>query len=477
MFGAQGQAQSRDFAFHIATICGAPVRMSYFVLFVFALQCVQIGQSSQKSTTEWIGFNLLYAAGSEFLLLFTVLCHEFGHGNMARYLGGNIDHILLWVFGGICFSSRPQGVIDNVKLLRNDLLIVGAGPATHFLQAPAWGLVMGLLFVWISHVSEFTAMQTFGHDNPLQIFFASLNPIAQGLNSDNVLAATYSSAGIWLYLLWMLAISAIYLNVTLFLFNVFFPMYPADGAKLLVTGCMFCCGMPPRKAALFLICTTVPCALLMIGYSVYSVYNGVSRGQGISGMMGSLMGYMALMGLAEAYRIWQLREARLLHQHALFQTARSWGRREHDGQGLVSRINVAEFDDEQPLNRGGMCASMMRSCRPEGGWSCAGCLGCLLPCLFRPRAREVTVGGQAAGTLWQPFTGTGTPLGTPASPDQLRNERLHFLGEMDRQAVERQRTVRDYMDETYGRGDRKASATAAVSVAPVADAQPDGGNV
>merc|ERR1740138_158636 len=53
----------------------------------------------------------------------------------------------------------------------------------------------------------------------------------------------------WAALLWYLVGSAVRLNVALFLFNVFFPMYPADGSKLLVTSLMFCCGLAPRKAA------------------------------------------------------------------------------------------------------------------------------------------------------------------------------------------------------------------------------------
>jgi len=60
----------------------------------------------------------------------TVLCHEFGHGSMARWIGGEIDHILLWPFGGICFSSRPPGVTDPRKLLENELKVVAAGPST-----------------------------------------------------------------------------------------------------------------------------------------------------------------------------------------------------------------------------------------------------------------------------------------------------------------------------------------------------------
>mmetsp|Transcript_49336 Transcript_49336/g.106195 ORF Transcript_49336/g.106195 Transcript_49336/m.106195 type:complete len:297 (-) Transcript_49336:766-1656(-) len=220
MFGAQGQASSRDYAFPLTTICGAPIRVSFFVVFFFGLQIVQIAQSYANAPFKDLGFQVLYATGNEFILLFTVLCHEFGHGNMARYLGGSIDHILLWVFGGICFSTRPAGVYDNVKLLKNDLLIVGAGPATHFLQAPAWGLLLWPVAILVNAVSSYSdPLATVGYDNLWQVFLACLNPFDAGTLAA---LAVRESAGMWVALLWILVCSGISLNVSLFLFNVFF---------------------------------------------------------------------------------------------------------------------------------------------------------------------------------------------------------------------------------------------------------------
>mmetsp|Transcript_49336 Transcript_49336/g.106196 ORF Transcript_49336/g.106196 Transcript_49336/m.106196 type:complete len:296 (-) Transcript_49336:141-1028(-) len=242
----------------------------------------------------------------------------------------------------------------------------------------------------------------------------------------------------------------------------FFPMYPADGAKLLVTGCMFCCGMSPRKAALVLICTTVPCALLMIVYSIWNFISGISRGGGINSMMGSMMGFMAVMGLFEVYRIWELRKRRQLYQHSLFQTARSWQRRETDRFGTVNRLNQADYDDDEPVSRGSMCGSVLRSLRPTGGWSCAGCLGCLFPCLFRPAPASPNTA--STGPLSAPFRSSvsdGTPLGGNggAATDQVRNQRLQFLAQMDQQAADRKRTVREYMEQQYSSGGSPSSAS------------------
>ncbi|EER17191.1 hypothetical protein Pmar_PMAR003168, partial [Perkinsus marinus ATCC 50983] len=38
---------------------------------------------------------------------------------MARYLGGSISYILLWPFGGICFSSYPRQGTVKENLLKD----------------------------------------------------------------------------------------------------------------------------------------------------------------------------------------------------------------------------------------------------------------------------------------------------------------------------------------------------------------------
>merc|ERR1719436_1489333 len=107
---------------------------------------------------------------------------------------------------------------------------------------------------------------------------------------------------------------------------------------------MFFCGVTPRRAALILVCVSVPCASLMILYALYSFYMLVTAGGG--SMMTGLMGWMGVMSLMEAKKIWELRTMRRLHTHALFQTARSWQRVERDSFGVVHRINTnVDFDE------------------------------------------------------------------------------------------------------------------------------------
>lgn len=45
--------------------------------------------------------------------------------------------------------------------------------------------------------------------------------------------------GVFQALMWEFCAKGVSLNVMLFLFNVFFPMYPADGAKILTTSLMY----------------------------------------------------------------------------------------------------------------------------------------------------------------------------------------------------------------------------------------------
>merc|ERR550525_70575 len=79
----------------------------------------------------------------------------------------------------------------------------------------------------------------------------------------------YALMGDFAATLWQLFGLGVRLNVTLFLFNVFFPMYPADGAKLLTVGLMSCCGTSARSAATTLIVCSTCCAFLLILYAMY----------------------------------------------------------------------------------------------------------------------------------------------------------------------------------------------------------------
>jgi len=373
-FGAQGQESARDCAFHVCTICKAPVRMSYWVPIFWAYQIWNIARSASGWTFELLFWSVLQATGQQVILLATVLCHEFGHGNMARYLGGEIAFVLLWVFGGICFSSRARSEYDAEKILRNELLVVVAGPCTHFLQTPVWGL-----FLWLLSYLFFVSDVQTGYSGAWAAFTAAMNPF-QSFHYETI--ALYK--GIWVALPWSLVGWGIQLNVVLFVFNVFFPMYPADGSKLLVCTLMFVCGMPARKAALILIGVAVPCAALLIAYAGYSVYMMIRFRAGMY-ILGFLAGWMGVMSLAEVHNIWTLRKARRLHEHPLFQTARSWQTQQRDEFGVVHRLNVSDFDDDAPMRRVSVCGVCFGGSRDRSEPR-RGILACMFPCCVRRRA-------------------------------------------------------------------------------------------
>lgn len=413
-FGEQGQQSSQQCAWQICTICRAPIRLSYFVGIFFCYQLLQVASSTESMGIKYLTWYILQATGREIILLMTILCHEFGHGNMARYLGGEISHILLWVFGGICFHTGARSdMSDPAKLLRNDLLIVSAGPATHFVQAPVWGIVLWALFAGLG------SQQGTGYKTAWDAFVASLDPLGGGVDIDTVV----NTANMWVALPWSLVGSAIQLNVALFLFNVFFPMYPADGAKLLTTSLMFFCGVPPRTAAWILLGVSVPCAFAMIVYTIWSFKQS-------GNLLGGVAGWMAVMSLVEAHNIWLLLKQHRIHQHPLFFVARSWQQVQRDEYGVVHRVNISEFDDQEPLMTAGCCrqllASMCCPSRESSSTQKRSCLCC--PCF---------------GSAPEPLQAAAEAVDTQER-GALRNQRGRLLDQIEQGQADRQRPVSNY---------------------------------
>ncbi|CAD7925893.1 unnamed protein product [Amoebophrya sp. A120] len=323
-FGASGQQQSQDCAFEAGKVNGTPIRVSYFLVIMFGYQILQALQ--QRAPVWWLP--VAYAAGTQLILLATILCHEFGHGTMAKYLGGQISQILLWPFGGICFSTRPGNVYDGRTKIKNEMKIVCAGPATHFFQAPFWVLL--LQFQAFAYDLDLLPLGFKDRSELWQLLipFAPQPPVP-----FEQLPNLFAGLG------WMLCVWAATTNVFLFLFNVLFPMYPMDSAQMLVCGLQLC-GGTAQTAAKTLVFVSVPMSVLLLIYA-WSNRN--------AGMMPAISGYLAIMCLIEAYNIWQLYEKRQLHTHRLFELARSGTY--FDPVQNARRINVSGLDDD--LNAGG----------------------------------------------------------------------------------------------------------------------------
>ena len=126
------------------------------------------------------------------ILFLTVLIHELGHALMAIKLGGEVNLILLWPLGGICYISY-FGESSPYK----DALIAIAGPLTHFPQIGAWFIILYLL-------------------------------------NGNILFLTNSTLISYLGFWSSLCSGAILIQIALFLWNLI-PAYPLDGGRLLTS--------------------------------------------------------------------------------------------------------------------------------------------------------------------------------------------------------------------------------------------------
>ncbi|CAK9021478.1 unnamed protein product [Durusdinium trenchii] len=138
--GGTGAQQSKDCSFAAGSVAGAPLRVSWFLVILFLSQLVDAINEHQLPL--WV--RITQVTVNELLLLFTVLCHEMGHGTMARRCGGTIAEVLLWPFGGICFTTRGP-TQDPKQSLTNELYIVAAAglPRTDAVPDPAAELMLG----------------------------------------------------------------------------------------------------------------------------------------------------------------------------------------------------------------------------------------------------------------------------------------------------------------------------------------------
>lgn len=322
--GATGAQQSKDCSFAAGYVPGgAPLRISWFLVIFFVYQLMDAIQ--MKNVPIWV--RVTQVTGNEFILLLTVLTHEMGHGTMAKRLGGEISQVLLWPFGGICFTTRPPNRDARQKLV-DDLKIVAAGPATHFPQAAVWFvslLVLNWSWQLMPHTPSWKLLVPFSQP---QVACFSLEYKAPG--------CVESYGG---YLLHAFLVQAVQINVMLFLFNVFFPMYPMDGAKLIVCSLQLYCNSSARCAAKVLIFTSGPLAVFFICYSL----KGMSGG----GMMQGVGAYMGFMCLMETYKIYRLLQENQIHLHPLFESARSPTATVNDSAGVSQRLNDSNHDDEE----------------------------------------------------------------------------------------------------------------------------------
>mmetsp|Transcript_26401 Transcript_26401/g.61496 ORF Transcript_26401/g.61496 Transcript_26401/m.61496 type:complete len:420 (+) Transcript_26401:76-1335(+) len=317
--GGTGQQHAEDCTFPAGHVAGAPLVISWFIV-IFTISNIWDAVQKPQGFPMWM--SVLKVIGNQFILYSSVLVHELGHGSMAKYLGGSIAKILLWPFGGICFSRHPQ-TDDGTQSLKNSLKIVAAGPATHFPQTTVWMLVLFAV----------EAMFEIKRFEPAWQYVIPFYP-------DPRVYMSRLHHGLFAILVYEWVKWGIFINVMSFVFNVFFPMYPMDCSQLMVCSLQLFCGVQARTAALVLICCAVPCAILILCMAVYNYFHG--------GPLAAITGYMGVMALADALKIWRLRNERRLHIHPLFMNARSRTRDVFDEFGSTRQLNTDDLDDEPP---------------------------------------------------------------------------------------------------------------------------------
>jgi Zn-dependent protease len=388
--GGTGAQQAKDCSFAAGYVPGgAPLRISWFLVIFFVYQLLDAVK--MKNVPVWV--QVAQVCGNEFILLLTVLTHEMGHGTMAKKLGGEISQVLLWPFGGICFTTRPPNRSSREKLV-DDLKIVAAGPATHFPQSMSWlVLLMAVRWSW-ELVNPATYEPYWSSSWKLLVPFSSPQQ-ACFVTEVKVPGCVNSYSGVLIH---SFLVQAVQMNVMLFMFNVFFPMYPMDGAKLIVCSLQLFCNASAKCAAKVLIGMSLPLAIIFIGYSL--------KGMSAGGVMPGVTAYMGFMCLMETYKIYSLYKTSMLHTHPLFESARSHTRSVVDQEGISTRLNDSERDDEE---------------------------------MQAPKV---------AHTELRPFSGSGVALGDSASSGANRSS---WLDRLERSQQDRQKSVQQLEEERLNR--------------------------
>ena len=194
---------------------GIPIRVHWTLLALCAFWVLT------EATPREMGWKLAVCA----VLFLTVLVHELGHAFAARAVGGQAHSIMLWPLGGLAYTSHQGRLVDDIK-------VVLGGPLTHIPLAFLFARLLMFLGVdWD---------------------WAYLHPLSHWETAVG---------GFWVYL----CMYGLKIQVGMFLFNLFMPMYPLDGGRLLLDLLLF--RFTRETAAKVIMVMSVLCgvALLFLG--------------------------------------------------------------------------------------------------------------------------------------------------------------------------------------------------------------------
>lgn len=197
-----------------------------------------------------------FLAVCEMAILFgTVLVHEFGHCFATRRVGGEVSHILLWPLGGLAYVN-----LDGTSA-KGDLWVAIAGPLTH----------VPMFFVWF-------------------IAFAASAGNTDLMRGTGKFFPELMRSGCWI-------------NISLFLFNLFIPAYPLDGSRVLTSLlAMLSVSLKTAGWVVILVSTIMSIALLAFGF-IYISFMSV---------------FIGAYTLGETYKLYSLHRLDRLQEHPTF---------------------------------------------------------------------------------------------------------------------------------------------------------------
>ena len=181
--------------------------------------------------------------------------------------------MVLWPLGGFVICGPVESVVGDFK-------VAIAGPLTHIPQMLVW-------------VGIFAAIEGGDFTN-----------FTRYLDTANV------SLGA------LICAQAFYLNMVLFLFNLFVPAYPLDGGRCLAAG-LILCGLKVLRAAKATAVIGMTIAGIMIGWGLFDFFNGAS-----TGLFTALIGLWIFMTSFGLFKLTQdddrMSAADKLRQHPVF---------------------------------------------------------------------------------------------------------------------------------------------------------------
>lgn len=192
--------------------------------------------------------------------------------------------IILWPMGGYtycdCLSSSSVGEQRGPRgTLTADILIALAGVLSHGPQGLFWFAIYLAINSGQTSAFEFRSYFTIISSGP-QGFFSTVCE------------------------------QSILLNILLMWFNLFLPIYPLDGGRI-ITSVMLLMGVALNKSALLTLIITALVSLVLFVISIISFINGI----GISGTFGFLVSIFAVV---KCYQLYFMIVGGRLREHPLF---------------------------------------------------------------------------------------------------------------------------------------------------------------